>query len=420
MQTGAVTEAAVYVHPSIYSSRRVRARLLLISIVVAFAAVVPDTAAAGKSAPQPLQVSSSTLIQAGRQLTWTLVLAQPFSPGALARDKRSVCLLIERARGGRVTAQVCLAGPRHGGRSPRLDVAQVTPTGTGVPHLIAATVSRSGARQLKATFTPASIGIGYRPTRWQVSSTLQAPPCATAGPGQTSCQTLFPRRPALARLHTPRLVGCVASGAPFVTSGPANRGKVVALTFDDGPWVQTAQFLRVLEHYHVQATFFEVGEYIATYGQGGAIERRMLADGDMIGDHTWSHPDVAGGGALARGQIIRAAAAIRSATHGFEPCLFRAPYGAVSSALFSVTTSLGFKTIQWDVDPTDWARPGTAAIEERVLSQVHPGAIVLQHDGGGDRSETLAALPDEIQTLKRRGYRFVTITQLFGMRLLYR
>lgn len=419
MQTGAVTEAAVYVYPSIYSSRRVRARLLLTSFAVALAVAVPNAGAA-KPAPQPLQISSSTLTEAGRQLTWTLVLAQRFAPGGLAHDKRSVCLLIERVRGARVTAQVCLAGPRRGRRSPRLDVAQVTRAGAGPAHFIAAAVSRSNARQLTATFTPASIGIGYRPTRWQVASTLQAPPCATPAPGQTSCQTLFPSRPALARLHTPQLVGCVASGAPFVTSGPANRGKVVALTFDDGPWVQTAEFLHVLEHYHVHATFFEVGEYIATYGQGGAIERRMLADGDMIGDHSWSHPDLSGGGAFARGQIIRAAAAIRTATHVFWPCLFRAPYGAVSNALFSVTTSLRFKTIQWDVDPTDWARPGTAAIEERVLSHVHPGAIVLQHDGGGDRSETLAALPDEIQTLKRRGYRFETITQLFGMRLLYR
>jgi peptidoglycan/xylan/chitin deacetylase (PgdA/CDA1 family) len=400
-------------------SRWVRARLLLTSIAVALAIAVPDAGAA-KPAPQPLQISSSTLTQDGRQVTWTLVLAQRFSPRGLARDKRSVCLLIERAKGGRVTAQVCLAGPRRGGRSPRLTVARVTRTGVGPVHFIADAVSRSSARQLKATFMPASIGLGYRTTRWQVASSLQAPPCTTPGPGQTSCQTLFPSRPALARLHTPRLVGCVASGAPFVTSGPANRGKVVALTFDDGPWVQTAEFLHVLEHYHVHATFFEVGQYIATYGEGGAIERRMLADGDMIGDHSWSHADMSGGGPSARGQIIRAAAAIRSATHGFEPCLFRAPYGAVSSALFSVTTSLGFKTIQWDVDPTDWARPGTAAIEERVLSQVHPGAIVLQHDGGGDRSETLAALPDEIQTLKRRGYRFATITQLFGMRLLYR
>jgi peptidoglycan/xylan/chitin deacetylase (PgdA/CDA1 family) len=403
----------------------VRARLFVISGAIALAVAVPE-AGASKAPPEPLQIANSTLTQSGQQISWSVLLTQPFSPGGLAGDHRSLCLLVERTKDGSVTAEVCVAGPRSrkGSRalkSPfRVSVASVTSTGVGRAHLISAGVSRAGSRQLTATFTPASIGIGYRPTRWQTSSTLKAAGCAPTTTGSAVCQTLFPRRPALADLHSPQVAGCVASGAPFVNSGPSNEGKVVALTFDDGPWVQTAQFLKVLEHYHVVATFFEIGENIATYGEGGAIERRMLADGDMIGDHTWSHPDVAGGGAFARDQIVRAAAAIRSATHGFTPCLFRAPYGAVSPALFAVTKSLGFKTIQWSVDPTDWARPGTAAIEERVLSHVHPGSIVLQHDGGGDRSETLAALPDEIQTLKRRGYRFETITQLFGMKLLYR
>ena len=83
------------------------------------------------------------------------------------------------------------------------------------------------------------------------------------------------------------------SGPAFVTSGPTT-GREIALTFDDGPWYDTPQFLDILERYHVPATFFEIGEEISTYGEGGAIERRMLADGDMVGDHTWSHPDVSG------------------------------------------------------------------------------------------------------------------------------
>ena len=120
------------------------------------------------------------------------------------------------------------------------------------------------------------------------------------------------------------------------------------------------------------------------------------------------------------GRSARRRRAIKGATHGFEPCLFRAPYGATSPGLISVASSMGFKTIQWDIDPRDWARPGTGAIYGNVVANAHPGAIILQHDGGGDRSETLAALPQEIQTLRSRGYKFVTITQLFGMRLLYR
>jgi peptidoglycan/xylan/chitin deacetylase (PgdA/CDA1 family) len=284
--------------------------------------------------------------------------------------------------------------------------------------VISASVTRGGLRELNATFMPASIGIDYRPIRWQVISTLRPPGCVPAVPARIGCYVLFPARPALADLHTPQVVGCVPSGSPFVNSGPSNR-RVIALTFDDGPWADTSQFLDVLEREHVPATFFEVGSEIATYGQGGAIERRMLADGDMIGDHTWDHAIVAGGGPFASGEISRTATAIAQAT-GFTPCLFRAPYGAVSGPLISDARSLGFTTIQWDIDPRDWALPGTGAIYQNVVSNAHNGAIVLQHDGGGNRSETLAALPQEIDTLRREGYRFVTITDLLGMQLIYR
>jgi peptidoglycan/xylan/chitin deacetylase (PgdA/CDA1 family) len=391
---------------------------LLVSIAVAIAVAAPVAGAAKPTPPQPLAISSSTLRQSGQQLVWTVQAAAPFVPKDLSRTARSLCLLIERDSAGDVRDQVCVTGPRSGGRSPRLTVAPVSAAGAGPPRLIDAVVTRSTASELSASFAPASIGIGYESTHWQTRSTLEAPPCV-APAGQTLCQSLFPATPALAKLHTPQLVGCVASGASSVTTGPST-GKEIALTFDDGPWTDTGQFLDLLERYHVPATFFEIGEHISTYGHGGAIERRMLADGDMIGDHTWSHQNVSRGGALARREILDAAAAIKSVTHGFEPCLFRAPFGAVGPRLFAVTRSLGFTTIQWDVDPRDWALPGTNAIITNVLTHAHPGAIVLQHDGGGNRSETLAALPVEIAALKRRGYHFVTITQMFGMQLLYR
>lgn len=212
-----------------------------------------------------------------------------------------------------------------------------------------------------------------------------------------------------------KLVGCKA-GPSFVSNGPANR-RQIALTFDDGPWPDTPQFLSILEREHVVATFFQIGEHVGTYGKD--VDRRMLADGDMIGDHSWSHPDLAGAGPFAASQISSTASAIRKLT-GFTPCLFRAPYGAVSSALISEARGMGFTTVQWDVDPRDWARPGTDAIYAAVVQGAHNGAIVIQHDGGGDRSETLAALPHEIETLRREGYQFVTIAQMFGLKLLYK
>jgi peptidoglycan/xylan/chitin deacetylase (PgdA/CDA1 family) len=396
----------------------VRFRLVLITLVTTLAAATP-VAGASTATPQPLTVQSSSVTQDARQLTWKLTLAGAFSPAKLAKAGRSLCLLLEHPARANVFGQLCVTGPRPGGRRPRIVYESISRTGPGTPVAINATVSRPGSRSLTVTFAPSSFGLALKPLRWQVISTLRPPACTPPRPNRVGCLVLFPARPALLEAHTPQLVGCVPSGSPFVYSGPTDK-RMIALTFDDGPWYDTPQFLDILERYHVPATFFEIGEQISTYGQDGAIERRMLADGDMVGDHTWSHPDVAAGGAFARSQIQDAADAIRQATHGFYPCLFRAPYGATSPALISLVRSMGFTAIQWDIDPRDWARPGTAAIYDNVVANAHPGAIVLQHDGGGDRSETLAALPQEIQTLRSRGYQFVTITQMFGMKLLYR
>ena len=346
----------------------------------------------------------------------------PFSPESLGPAGRTLCLLIERVDDDEATGQLCLVGPRVGGATARLQFRRIIGTAPGQarlgpPSIIAGTITRAGSRQLTVTFLPSTIGVGYTPIRWQVRSTLAVPHCAT--PKGTACVTLWPAKGEVARLHPPQPTGCTATGAPFV-GGITTSRREIALTFDDGPWYQTPEFLALLERYRVPATFFEIGEHIATYGEGGAIERRMLADGDMIGDHTWSHIVVAQGGPVAASQIEEAAAAIRSATHGFTPCLFRAPDGSVSPALIDEARSLGFTTIQWDIDPRDWALPGVGEIEDNVLANAHPGAIVIMHDGGGDRSETLDALPDIIHTLRARGYTFVTVTQLLGQHLTYR
>ncbi len=390
-------------------------QLLVISVLAALAGV-----AGAQTAPQsPLSVRSASLTQTGQDVVWTVQLDHPFSPGALRRNHRSLCLLIERPANGSVTGQVCLLGPRRGRSTPRLAYMPVTVRGPGPAVVIQATVTRASSSELTASFLPVAVRRKYSPVRWQVLSAVSVPGCTGAARGRVGCYTLFRAKPTLARLHTPQLIGCVPSGPDFVFHGPASVHEV-ALTFDDGPWYDTPQFLGVLEREHVVATFFEIGEQISTYGQGGAIERRMLADGDMIGDHTWSHPDVAGAGAFAAAQISQTAAAIRKATKGFTPCLFRAPGGAVSPALLSEARSMGFTTIQWSVDPRDWARPGERAIYGNVIANAHNGAIILQHDGGGDRSETLAALPLEIRTLRSEGYQFVTVTQMLGQRLLYK
>jgi peptidoglycan-N-acetylglucosamine deacetylase len=391
----------------------VRRGLTGIVVGLVAAAIAVPLAHASRPDGAPIAIVAASVQQAGQSVVWSVETQTPFSPGALAAAGRSLCLLLERSPSLEPTGQVCLIGPRTGGRTPRL---QYRPAG-GPAGVIAATITRTGSRQLTAAFLPAAVGAGYAPLHWQVRSALATGRCAA--PGRPGCVTLWPPVPAVAALHVPRPVGCSAAGPPWL-GGVTTTRRQIALTFDDGPWYQTPQFLTLLERDRVPGTFFEIGEHIAQYGEGGAIERRMLADGDMIGDHTWSHINVAAGGAVAAEQIRRTAAAIREATHGFTPCLFRAPEGTVSPALIAKARSMGFTTIQWDIDPRDWARPGVGAIEDNVLANAHPGAIVILHDGGGDRSQTLAALPDIIATLRSRGYTFVTVTRLLGLRVIYR
>lgn len=221
--------------------------------------------------------------------------------------------------------------------------------------------------------------------------------------------------------HTPRLVGCVPRGSSEVFSGRSSKHEI-ALTFDDGPGVEPPPhaFIKLLAREHVPATFFEIGSQIPEYDASGKAERSMLAHGDMIGNHSWSHPVMT---ALSpkqqKRQLERTTQAIKRRT-GFTPCLWRPPYGAVNARLVSLARSLGLMTVMWDVDPRDWALPGTPAIYSGVVSAAHNGAIVLQHFGGGPRYETLAALPKEIHTLRARGYRFVTVTKLLRLKLIYR
>jgi peptidoglycan/xylan/chitin deacetylase (PgdA/CDA1 family) len=207
----------------------------------------------------------------------------------------------------------------------------------------------------------------------------------------------------------------------LIFNGSRNQ-REVALTFDDGPWPSppTSQFLDVLERNHAVATFFEIGEQIRPYDPGGALERRMLADGDMIGNHTWTHPDMRQlSYSSQRQQLEETTAAIKAAS-GFTPCFWRPPYGAFNSGVVSLARSLGMITVNWDVDTQDYTLPGTATIYSRAVSGARNGSIILQHFGGGPRYETLAAVPQEISTLRKRGYRFVTIAELLGLRVIYK
>jgi peptidoglycan/xylan/chitin deacetylase (PgdA/CDA1 family) len=167
--------------------------------------------------------------------------------------------------------------------------------------------------------------------------------------------------------------------------------------------------LDVLKQTGVKATFFLIGQQV---GGNGSLVRRELAEGHVVGNHTWDHKDVSGGN---QGELTSTTAAIRSVS-GYTPCVFRPPYGATSSLLASQAFGLGMNTIIWDVDPTDWSQPGADAVYSRVVNNVRNGSIVLMHDGGGPRSGTVAALPRIIATLRSRGYSFKTVPDLLGLK----
>ena len=109
---------------------------------------------------------------------------------------------------------------------------------------------------------------------------------------------------------------------------------------------------------------------------------------------------------------------IRSLT-GYTPCVFRPPYGDYDANVLQTARSLGLATVLWNVDPSDWAQPPTQTIVSRVLEQVQPGSIIISHDGGGPRGNTLAAYPRIFAALRRRGLRIVTIPELLGYRPVY-
>jgi peptidoglycan/xylan/chitin deacetylase (PgdA/CDA1 family) len=211
-----------------------------------------------------------------------------------------------------------------------------------------------------------------------------------------------------------RIVGCRSSGSAAYRNGPPRRE--VAVGFDDGPAADTSEFVSMLEREHTQATFFMIGRQLTPAYR--PLLLRELRDGDVLGDHSFTHPDLAISGEVFS-QLQRTLRAIRSIS-GYTPCLFRPPYGDYDRTVVADARALGMATVTWDVDPRDWALPGTGAIVQTVLSEVGPGSIILSHDGGGPRGQTLAAYPAIIAALRARGYRIVTIPQLLGFRPVYR
>ena len=393
--------------PLIRLSRKILCISALLSTLLA-AAEGPAVA----SAPTPPSAGATDLVdasisQAGRRLLLSVATTSPVPLAHLDRlpltrspGSRYLCFLLRPVH-GRGARELCAGGRRD--THTRVGVSLLNAKGATVRRFsIPAQVKRPSSLKLVLALAPGRAGLRPHRYRWRVIENRG---------GCRRCRASLPAADTrLFRLRPVRVVGCTGGGAGLVTHGPRDRD-AVALTFDDGPSSYTDAFVDVLREEHAVATFFEIGQEIA--GREETM-RRLLREGSEIGNHTTHHQAYPGYADLKETSDL-----IEGATH-FRPCLFRPPDGAENEAVVVAGAEAGMTTVTWDVDPSDWSNPGSGAVYSRVVGAVNPGSIVVLHDGGGTRADTLAALPQIIETLRGRGYRLVTVTELLGHRLIYR
>jgi peptidoglycan-N-acetylglucosamine deacetylase len=273
----------------------------------------------------------------------------------------------------------------HGGAESPLVSRRVLLAAGGAVLLAGTMVAVTGERDSPAHRTAGRAGTPSRPGgAHSVTSPPTRHPELTRPPRREQ-----PKLPYGDAMHT-------------VDDGP----KVVALTIDDGPSpVYTPRILAILRRYGVTASFSMIGQNAAAYP---GITREVAAAGHMIVNHTWNHCNLGYMPTVAvQDEISRATDAIHAAT-GERPGMFRAPYGVWPPTVFRYCARAGLTPLAWSVDPSDWARPGVRAIVRDIVADTRTGSIILEHDGGGDRSQTVAALKIWLPRLLKAGYQFTT------------
>lgn len=246
---------------------------------------------------------------------------------------------------------------------------------------------------------PPGLAAGRKPSR------AQPPGAGPAVPGPVP--TIPHRDEAVAHGHA---AGARIREVPVAGEEPVyhihDGPKAVALTIDDGPSpLYTPQILSLLHRYGITASFSMVGINVAAHP---GVARAVATAGHLIVNHTWRHLNLAlASPAEVSDEMAFATDAIHTAT-GRVPGMFRAPYGAWSPVVIRQCQQREMRPLDWSVDPRDWARPGVASIVKNIMRNTRTGSIILEHDGGGDRSQTVAALRIVLPRLVDAGYRFLT------------
>lgn len=246
----------------------------------------------------------------------------------------------------------------------------------------------------------------------------------TEGPIETVAEVpsdQIPPKPTPAPVTASGGTSIARRGQPLLENLPSSTpdgSPIVYLTFDDGPNVAgpnggyTQEMLDLLKQYNAHATFFNVGKSVNAWPEE---VRAVVQGGHYVANHTWDHSALAG---LTKEQFMAEVDRTRQAIVQAAGDLFfldkdvrylRPPYGSTDANTRQYAANLGYATVLWDVDPQDWRRPGTEAISDHILSHVFPGAIVLMHDGGGDRTQSVAALEIILRELSAKGYKFYNI-----------
>ena len=201
----------------------------------------------------------------------------------------------------------------------------------------------------------------------------------------------------------------------FYREGPVNE-KRIALSFDDGPdSTYTQQILDILNEHNIKGTFFLIGNRALLFPD---IVKRMVQDGHIVGNHTQNHPNIIKlNKEKTKEEILKAEEVLLNLT-GYRTALFRSPYGSLDPDKLRDIEKLNYKIIAWNVDSLDWKSLTAEQVKTNILENVRGGSIILQHSSGSEKENltgSVAALKDIIVTLKKEGYKFVTIPELLDI-----
>ncbi len=299
-------------------------------------------------------------------------------------------------------------GPGAGAPSTAAPVSPSAPTSdpwTPSPEPSATRPPRAAS----APTRPPGPTIKPRPTPSPSKTTSPKPtPMPDPEPNQRTKPEPEPKSTPKSQPKSPTKSESKARSEPKSKAEPSRGKRVVYLTFDDGPSRFTQQVLDILNRYQAKATFFVLGANVV---DNPSLVRAAARDGMSIQNHSWDHPDLSSrSNDEIRSQIRRTDNAIRNAGGGNSTCV-RPPYGATNARVRAVLGDMDKRQLLWTIDTLDWERPGASAIYRRAVEEVGRGSIVLAHDGGGVRTQTVAALPRILENLKDRGYRFGTLCQ---------